>query len=273
MAAGVVGTIFGFLTARGMALRLGRVSQVTDSWSRGDFSGFIKDSVGDEISQMTERLNHMAKQLQQFLKRSQAIAVSEERNRLARDLHDSAKQEALAASFHLGTALTLFDRDPASAKKHLTEADTLVDSVRVELTDLIHELRPPAMDGGRFDEIINEYIIEWAHQTDIEATLEVDGFSDLPLEIKHSIYRILQEALANVTKHSSADYVDVTMSFKDKSVELSINDDGIGFDVQQPQDGMGLDSMRERAESLEGDFSIQSEPGQGTKICITIPIE
>jgi HAMP domain-containing protein len=70
LAAGVVGTIFGSLTARGMALRLGRVSQVTDSWSQGDFSGFIEDSVGDEISQMTERLNHMAKQLQQFLMKS-----------------------------------------------------------------------------------------------------------------------------------------------------------------------------------------------------------
>ena len=90
---------------------------------------------------------------------------------------------------------------------------------------------------------------------------------------KHAIYRILQEALANVTKHSSADYVVVTLSFKDKSVELCINDDGVGFDVLQPHDGIGLDSMRERAESLEGDFSIQSEPRQGTKICITIPIE
>jgi NarL family two-component system sensor histidine kinase LiaS len=273
LSAAVVGTIFGSLTARGMVQRFGRVSQVTDSWSQGDFSRFIDDSVGDEISQMTERLNHMAKQLQQFLKRSRAMAVSEERNRLARDLHDSAKQEALAASFHLGTALTLFDRDPESAKKHLVEADILVDSVRGELTDLIHELRPPAMDGARFDEIINEYIIEWAHQTGIEATLEVDGFFDLALEVKHAIYRILQEALANVTRHSSAGKVVVTMCFRENSVEFCIIDDGVGFDTQRPHDGMGLDSMRERVESLEGDLSIESNPDHGTNICVTIPIE
>jgi len=273
LAAGVVGTIFGSLTARGMAQRLGQVSQVTDSWSQGDFTEFIEDSVGDEISQMTERLNHMAEQLQQFLKRSQAIAVSEERNRLARDLHDSAKQEALAASFHLGTALTLFERDPESAKKHLVEADTLVDSVRVELTDLIHEMRPPAMNGARFDETINEYIIEWAHQTGIEATLNVDGFIDLSLEIKQTIYRIMQEALANVTKHSSANSVDVTMRFGSNTIEFCLSDDGDGFDTQQQYDGMGLDSMRERVESLNGSFSIKSEPEQGTKVCITIPIE
>jgi signal transduction histidine kinase len=219
------------------------------------------------------RLNHMAEQLQQFLKRSQEMAVSEERNRLARDLHDSAKQEALAASFHLGTALTLFERDPESAKSHLVEAEALVDSVRVELTDLIHELRPPSMDGTQFDETLNEYIIEWAHQSGIEATLEVDGFSELSLEIKQAIYRIMQEALANVTKHSSAKSVEVTLDFSDYSVEFCVNDDGVGFDTQQQYLGMGLDSMRERVESLQGDIRVQSEPDQGTKVCISIPIE
>jgi len=273
LAAGIVGTIFGAITASGMVTRLERVSQVAGAWSQGDFSEFIQDSVGDEISQLAVRLNHMAEQLQQFLKRSQEIAVSEERNRLARDLHDSAKQEALAASFHLGTALTLFERDPESAKSHLVEADNLVDSVRGELTDLIHELRPQSMNGTRFDETVNEYIIEWAHQTGIEATLKVEGVTDLPLEIKQAIYRLMQEALANVARHSSADKVDVTMSFGENSINFCLSDDGVGFDIQQQHDGMGLDSMRERVESLKGDFSIQSEDGRGTKVCVTIPIE
>jgi len=262
LAAGVVGTIFGALTARGM-----------DAWSQGDFSEFIEDSIGEEISQLAERLNHMAKQLQQFLKRSQELAVSAERHRPARDLHASAKQDDLAASFHLGTALTLFERDPESAKSHLVEADNLVDSVRTELTDLIHELRPLSMNGTYFDETLNEYIIEWAHQTGIEATLNVDGLIDLPLEIKQAIYRIMQEALANVTRHSSADKVGVTLRFGENSVEFCISDYGVGFDTQQQYDGMGLDSMRERVESLKGDFGIQSEPGRGTEICVTIPIE
>jgi signal transduction histidine kinase len=272
LAAGVVGTIFGAMTARGMVKRLGRVSKVTESWSQGDFSEFIEDPNGDEISTLTIRLNHMAEQLEQFLQRSQAIAVSEERNRLARDLHDSAKQEALAASFHLGTALTLFERDPDSAKSHLVEADNLVDSVRMELTDLILELRPPFTNGTRFDETLNEYIIGWAHQTGIEAAQNVDGYIDLPLEIKQAIYRILQEALANVTRHSAAGKVDVRLLFRDDAVEFCIRDDGSGFDVHQQQGGMGLASMSERVKSLNGDFSIDSEPGHGTKICIAIPI-
>jgi len=273
LAVGIVGTIFGAMTASGVVSRLEHVSEATDAWSRGDFSEFIEDPAGDEISTLAGRLNHMAKQLQQFLKRSQEMAVSEERNRLARDLHDSAKQEALAASFHLGTALTLLEGDPESAKSHLVEADNLVDSVRRELTDLIHELRPPTIDGKSFDETLNEYLIEWAHQTGIDATLEVDGVVKLPLETKQAIYRIMQEGLANVARHSAAETVKVLMEFGDETVNFCISDDGAGFDPQQPYDGMGLDSMRERVESLQGVFRIESEQGNGTKICITIPID
>ena len=273
LTAGLIGTIFGALTAKGMVKRFQRVSQVTDDWSQGDFSEFIEDPVGDEISQLAARLNHMAEQLQQFLKMSQEMAVSEERNRLARDLHDSAKQEALAASFHLGTALTLFERDPQSAKTHLIEADNLVDSVRGELTDLIHELRPLSMNGDLFDETVNEYLIEWAHQTGIEVTMNVEGFLNLSLEIKQAIYRIIQEALANVGRHSSAELVAVAIEYLDLTVQLTISDDGIGFDTQQHYDGIGLHSMRERAESLGGDFKIESEAGQGTKIVVAFPLK
>jgi NarL family two-component system sensor histidine kinase LiaS len=115
--AGVLGAIFGAVFANGLAKRFKQLSTATDAWSEGDFSKFIDDNTGDEITKLAERLNSMAKQLQSLLRRRQEMAVSEERNRLARDLHDSAKQQALAASFELGTALTLYERDPQVAKK------------------------------------------------------------------------------------------------------------------------------------------------------------
>ena len=215
----------------------------------------------------------MAEQLQQYLRRSQKMAVSEERNRLARDLHDSAKQEALAASFHLGTALTLFERDPESARNHLVEADSLVDSVRRELTDLIHELRPPSLNADEFDEMLNEYIIEWAHQAGIKASLTVKGTLDIPLDLKQTIYRIMQEALANAARHSSAEKVIVSIQQSEECIEIMIQDNGIGFTIQNHYDGIGLESMRERAESLGGDITITSAVGEGTKITTSFPIE
>ncbi len=173
--------------------------------ARGISPNLSRIPVGDEISQLAVRLNNMAEQLQQFLKRSREMAVSEERNRLARDLHDSAKQEALAASFHLGTALTLFERDPVGAKNHLAEADNLVDSVRGELTDLIHELRPPSMNGTVLMKRLMNILSSGLIKLESRASLHVEGFVDLSLEIKQAIYRIMQEALANVARHSSAE--------------------------------------------------------------------
>jgi signal transduction histidine kinase len=274
LAAGIIGTIFGYLTAQGMTRRLQRVSQTTEAWSQGDFGDLIVDTGGDEISQLVTHLNDMAEQLEGFFKRSQEIAVVEERNRLARDLHDSAKQEALAATFHLGTALTLLDQDQDKARKHLLEADHLVDSVREELTALIHELRP-SPDNESFKDFINDYLIEWGHQTGIKTVLDLDLEEDFEphINIKQAIYRIMQEALANIGRHSSADKAVVALHTRSNSLELTITDNGIGFDTQQSYSGIGLLSMRERAESLKGAFTLESKPGKGTRVWAALPVK
>jgi len=273
LAAGLVGALFGSVTANGMAKRLQRVSGASEAWSRGDFSEFIEDSVGDEISQLAHRLNRMAEQLQSLLTRRQAMAISEERNRLARDLHDSAKQQALAASFQLGTAVTLFEREPQAAREHLAEADALVDAVRKELTDLIHELRPQTMDGQNLADVLKEYAIEWAHRSGIEIEVNIQEQGPLSLEIEQTLYRIAQEALANVARHSAANHVDLLLSDEPGVVTMEIADDGCGFDPRGEHAGMGLVSMRERAEVLNGEVVIESEPGRGTHISVTLPVD
>jgi NarL family two-component system sensor histidine kinase LiaS len=273
LAAGLMGALFGSVTANGMAKRLRRVSTASEAWSRGDFSEFIEDSAGDEISQVAQRLNRMAEQLQSLLTQRQAMAVSEERNRLARDLHDSAKQQALAASFQLGTAITLFERDPQAAREHLAEADALVDAVRKELTDLILELRPQAMDGQSLADVLKEVAIDWAHRSEIEIEVNVQECSRLSLEIEQTLYRIAQEALANVARHSAANHVDLLLGDEGSVVTMSIADDGCGFDPRGEHAGMGLASMRERAEALNGELVIESEPGRGTHISVTLPVE
>jgi len=233
----------------------------------------LEKQVEERTVELRQEISQRTQAEETLRQREREKVVGEERNRLARDLHDSAKQEALAASFHLDTALTLFEHDPKIVKNHLVEADKLIESVRRELTDLIHELRPSSMNGERFDETINEYLVEWAHQTGIGTNLDVTGFVDLSLEIKQAIYRIMQEALANVARHSSADQATVAMEYGDSCVKLSICDNGKGFDTQQHYNGIGLESMRERAESFNGDFQIESETDQGTKIIVTFPIE
>ena len=201
------------------------------------------------------------------------MAISEERNRLARDLHDSAKQQALAASFQLGTAITLFERDPQAAREHLAEADALVDAVRKELTDLIHELRPQTMDGQNLADVLKEYAVEWAHRSGIEIEVDVQEQGLLSLENEQTLYRIAQEALANVARHSGANHVDLLLRYEAGVVMMEIVDDGRGFDPRGEHAGMGLVSMRERAEALNGEVAIESEPGSGTHISVTLPVD
>ena len=203
---------------------------------------------------------------------AQHVAASEERNRLARELHDSVKQQALAASFQLGTAVTLFDSDPQTAKKHLLEADNLVDTVRKELSDLILELRPQVMDREDITETIRDYANEWAHQSGIEIHIDLQEPTRSSSEVKQTLFRILQESLANVARHSSAGSVDVRL-LADEDLRLIVTDNGQGFDTQMEYGGMGLQSMRERAESLSGSFIVESEPGEGTRISVTFPID
>jgi signal transduction histidine kinase len=269
---GIMGTIFGAFFARGLSARFKRLSTTTDAWSEGDFSQFVEDSTGDEISQFTQRLNKMAKQLQSLFHRRQEMAVSEERNRLARDLHDSAKQMALAASFQLGTALTLFERDPQTAKKHLVEADALVDSVRNELTDLVYELRPQALEGLDFSEILKEYTLDWSQRSGIESTVIIVGNDESSLGTRETLFRIAQEALANVARHSSANSVEISLEYEGDTISMRIKDNGHGFDASAKHTGIGLSSMRERAEASGGSFSVESKPDQGTQIIVTLPV-
>ena len=271
--AGIAGAIFGSIFSRGLSTRFKQLSTTTDLWSEGDFSRYIEDATGDEISQFSQRLNNMALQLQSLLRRRQDMAVSEERNRLARDLHDSAKQQALAASFELGTALTLYERDPQGAKKHLVEADTLVDAVRRELTNLVDELRPQSMDGQDFAEILKAHATEWSHRSGIELNINIEGNEKLSLATRETLFRIAQEALANIARHSSASSADVSLEYRPNIVTMIVKDNGRGFDTNVSHSGVGLASMRERAEALGGSFTVESTPGQGTHILVTLPKE
>ncbi|NJD60341.1 MAG: hypothetical protein C3F13_10845 [Anaerolineales bacterium] len=268
---GLMGTLFGAFFARGLSERFKRLSTTIDGWSEGDFSSFIVDTSEDEITQLALRLNNMAKQLQELMRRRQEMAVSEERNRLARDLHDSAKQQALAASFQLGTALTLFESDPQDAKKHLEEADALVDAVRKELTNLVHELRPQALDKQDFQEILREYTFDWSQRSNIEAIINIEGSDNISLENREALFRITQEALANIVRHSSASRAELLLKMESNMVTMIIQDNGKGFDVNAPHSGLGLSSMRERSEVLGGSFSVKSGLDQGTEIVVTLP--
>jgi NarL family two-component system sensor histidine kinase LiaS len=273
IATGIIGAVFGFLTARGLTRRIRTMAEAADAWSQGDFSPVARDNSGDELGQLSRRLNRMAEQLQNLLEARQELAAVEERNRLARDLHDSVKQHVFATAMQLATARTLVDADPAAAKAHLAEAEQLTKQSQQELTGLIQELRPAALADRGLGDALRQYAADWSRRAQITAEVRVQGKRPLPLATEQTLFRVVQEALANVARHSRARRADVHLAFAETAVTLTIRDDGQGFAPETTGFGMGLDSMRERVEALGGAWTVTSQPGAGTTVEATVESE
>lgn len=209
----------------------------------------------------------------ELFEQTKDLAVMEERNRLARDLHDSAKQKAFAALAQLGTANGLWKSKSDSIQPHLKEAETLVYEVIQELTFLIQEIYPIALQEKGLPTTLREYIYEWENRNDAEVKLTIRDERVLPLDTEQAIYRVIQESLANISRHSHASRVDISLVYHPDSLQVHISDDGCGFDMNQKAKGLGFRSMRERISSVRGNLQIQSAPGQGTRLIVQLPIK
>lgn len=224
--------------------------------------------------QELERLvGERTKQIEQLFEQTKELAILEERNRLARDLHDSAKQKAFAALAQLGAARSLGNDTAGKGAIHLQEAEVLVSEVIQEITFLIQEIHPAALKEKGLSAVLREYAFEWGNRTGIAVDLSLNGDGRLPLEIEQALYRAIQEALANVARHSNARVVRLSLAIRPEEVNISVVDDGQGFDPSQTPRGMGLRSINERVERLGGQFTLDSAPGDGTRLMITIPIK
>ena len=263
--AAITGMVSGYLTARGLTRRLKVLSAAADKWSRGNFS-LLHDPSEDELGQTTRQLNRMAEQLQQLLQTRQKLATLEERNRLARELHDSVKQQIFAVGMQLGATKVLLKRDTEAAEGRLQEAEKLVRQAQQELTSLIRELRPVALEGKGLVVALRELVTQWTQQTNIVATLHSEEIQTISLAVEEALFRIGQEALANVARHSGANLVQMRLTTTDEMVMLSVVDNGQGFDTKQGQLGLGLRSIQERMKIFGGDAKVESTPGNGTCI-------
>ncbi|MEJ2448214.1 MAG: histidine kinase [Anaerolineales bacterium] len=270
--AGLFGIIFGFVTARMLTYRLDKVTTSARAWSQGNFTVLVDDPNRDELSELGHTLNNMAVQMDNLLDERQEISIMEERNRLARELHDSVKQQAFAASAQLAAAHSLHSSDPDQAISNLAEAERLVDDVRRELTDLIHELRPAALKGEGLVKATRQLAEETENLLGIPVHVRVTGERTIPLDVEQTLYRIIQGALSNIARHSFAKNVEILLAYSREEIELSVRDDGIGFQPAEHSYGIGLKSIQERADLINGTMKIISQPGKGTQLIIRAPI-
>jgi signal transduction histidine kinase len=200
-----------------------------------------------------------------------------ERQRLARDIHDTLAQGFVSIVLQLQAAEAELPAGAAEARAHLERARRTARDNLAEARRLVWDLRPQALSAAPLGEALGRLAGRVAEETGLVATATVTGTPrPLSADAEVTLLRVTQEALANVTRHAHAGRVAVTLSYMDGEAALDVRDDGTGFapeaDGHGPGGGLGLRGMRERVEALGGRLAVESAPGQGTTVAVTVPV-
>ncbi len=202
----------------------------------------------------------------------QRIAL-EERQRLARELHDSVSQALYGISLGTHTALTLFDTDQTKVREALSYVLSQAQAGLTEMRALIFELRPESLELEGLVSALNKQSAALGARYGVEVEVRLCDEPNLPLPVKEGLYRIAQEALQNAVKHAQAKRLEVSLVCEPGTIILDIRDNGVGFDPRAEYPGhLGLRSMRERTQNLGGKLEIDSSPEHGTHIQASFPL-
>ncbi len=249
--------------------KLGVMNVASPDWrSLSDRDLQLLYTIGDLLSIAVERAR--------LYSRSARLGALEERNRLAREIHDTLAQGLAATTLQLESADALLGAGaPEPVRTPLRRALSLTQANLEEARRSLLDLRAAPLEDRPLAEALEVLVSRWEAETGVGASFEaVNGARPLPPRIEAALYRICQEALANVARHAGAERVTVRLVSTPEKVRLAVEDDGRGFDVSGiPADRHGILGMRERAERLGGRLELRSVPGGGTGVEATVPLE
>jgi len=196
-------------------------------------------------------------------------AVMAERSRLARDLHDAVTQTLFSSSLIADVLPRIWEANPEEGRRRLEELQELTRGALAEMRTLLLELRPSALVDAELSDLLRQLGESITGRARVPVAVDVVGSCDIPEEVKVALYRIAQESLNNVAKHAGATRATVRLRCEPDRVALRIRDDGKGFDPEEASpDSLGLGIMRERAEAIGAELTVESEVGQGTAVTL-----
>jgi PAS domain S-box-containing protein len=207
----------------------------------------------------------------QLYQQAQELAALQERQQLARDLHDAVAQTLFTASVLVEVLPLKWENEPEQVPEGMEQLNQLIKGALSEMRTLILELRPNNVETTPLTQLLAHLVNAVQGRKQMTITMNLDGEPVLPAEVHMGVYRLAQEALNNMTKHSRATRTSVEMHGSEGQVELRIRDDGIGFSPEHRSSGLGLQMMRERAEALEAVLKITSSEGAGTEVYVRWP--
>ena len=282
--AALAGLLLGAWASRPITRRLGRALEICRAWLRGNLSLRIADPIADDLGLLVEQLDLLAGHLEQdeqdldelrerntrLTDQVRALAVVEERNRLARELHDGVKQHLFSLAMTASAIRTRFDAQqdlPDDLAEMVCQVETTAQTAQREMTRLIEDLRPGSLEEQGLAAALDDYTLLFGAREHILVYLEVQGNDALlPPSVAESLYRVAQEALHNVARHARASRVDMHLRCIPEQVALTIRDNGVGFDTSQARRGLGLANMQERMIAAGGRMTVESQIGTGTTV-------
>ncbi len=254
--------------------RVSRMAEAAGAWARGDFSVVLADRSSDELGRLAQALDRMTADVQALVGARARLASLEERQRLARDLHDTVKQKAFALSLQLSAARDCGSE--AARQQRLQEAQGLMAEIQHELAELLQDMRAEAADAATraatMDLVpaLSSRLDDFTRRSGLVGEAHLPGAAAVPADIADAVLRVYDEALSNVWRHAAAQHVRVQLSAQPEGWALSVEDDGRGL-AAASQDGMGMNNMRERARSIGARFDVRSGAEGGTRLLLVFP--
>ncbi|MHB1454013.1 MAG: sensor histidine kinase [Saccharofermentanales bacterium] len=292
-AAGVIASaaaalLIGLPFGKALKTRLMDIRDANEIFSRGrldhrlEIRGYIElEQIADQFNKMAQRTEKQIESLQRLvsenkdlLQGAEEAASTEERRKIARELHDAISQQLFAISTTLAAVPLLMDSRPEEARRYIGLVAKMVTSAQQELRALIMHLRPVNLEGHCLREGISGLLDEIRDKTEgIQIRQELGDAEGISPGIENNIFRVTQEAISNILRHSKATAFSVKLFQRDKVLVLIIEDNGIGMDLSETKKtSYGIETMRERIEEIGGRFDILSYPQKGTRIEIRVPV-
>jgi NarL family two-component system sensor histidine kinase LiaS len=264
-----IGIGCGLVASRYVTRQLQKMNEVTESWRQGNFEARIALPNDDVLIRHSQNLNDMAQDLEMYLSLKQNIAVSDERNRVARELHDTVKQKLFALGLQLATAKT----KPAvmeAAQEHILEAETITREAQHDLMEIITQLRPAGTSDISLNERIGMIVDDFKRRFNVGIEFLHSDSIRFNALTEHHVLRIVQESLMNAVRHGKATRIVIENRIEHDLARLTLADNGCGFDMNKKSGGFGITSMRDRVRELpRGTFEMQSALGAGTQITLS----
>ncbi|MFS0671941.1 sensor histidine kinase [Ornithinibacillus sp. 179-J 7C1 HS] len=278
----------GFRSSGDLKQRMDYLSVLITQFANGNYQSKIYFNEGDELTRIANELNELGGKLQNQVKSLQRLAdekaelaksahksaVIEERQRIARDLHDAVSQQLFALTMMSEASIKQLDLNPDIAKEQMTEVANAAHQAQSEMRALLLHLRPVHLSGDPLPKGIQKLVQELRQKSQIDFQLEVEDTLKLSEAIEEHVFRIIQESLSNILRHANATEVKLEVVKRGKELFLHIVDNGKGFDLSNDnakKTSYGLKTMKERCEELGGTFTIRSNIDEGTYIDIRIP--